>query len=321
MKEVKRIGIMTSGGDAPGMNAAVRAIVKYANSKGIETFGIFHGFNGLIDDTIKKLDPVDVGGILYQGGTIIRTARSEEFKVEEGQKKALKTIEKNQLDGVIIIGGNGSLTGCNVLADYGVLAVGIPGTIDNDLYGTDMCIGVDTAINTVVEAIGKIKDTASSHERAFIVETMGRDSGYIALMSGLASGAEAILVPEVEINYDNLADKLLKRRLAGKVNSVIVVAEGAASAYSVSRQLKYRTGYEIRISILGHIQRGGTPTAYDRILASRLSCFAVDTLLEGHSGSMVGIQGDKLVHLPLDDILAKKKTIDLDIYKMAGLIG
>ena len=321
MKEVKRIGIMTSGGDAPGMNAAVRAIVKYSNSKGMETYGILHGFNGLIDGTLKKLAPVDVGGIMYQGGTIIRTARSEEFKVEEGQQKALKTIEEFQLDGVIIIGGNGSLTGANVLADYGVLTVGIPGTIDNDLYGTDMCIGVDTAINTVVEAIGKIKDTASSHERAFIVETMGRDSGYIALMSGLASGAESILVPEVEINYDELADKLLKRRLAGKVNSVIVVAEGAASAYSVSRQLKYRTGYEIRISILGHIQRGGTPTAYDRILASRLGAYAVDTLLEGHSGSMVGVQGNNLVHVSLDDILAKKKTIDLEIYKLAGLIG
>jgi 6-phosphofructokinase 1 len=321
MKEVKRIGVMTSGGDAPGMNAAVRSIVKYADSKGVETYGILHGFNGLIDGTLKPLTTVDVGGILYSGGTIIRTARSEEFKVEEGQKKALKTIEEYQLDGVIIIGGNGSLTGCNVLADYGVLSVGVPGTIDNDLYGTDMCIGVDTAINTVVDAVGKIKDTASSHERAFIVETMGRDSGYIALMSGLASGAEAILVPEVEINYDELADKLLKRRMAGKVNSVILVAEGAASAYSVSRQLKYRTGYEIRISILGHIQRGGTPTAFDRILAARLGAYSVDVLLQGHSGTMVGVQGNDLVYLPLDDILAKKKSIDLDIYKLAGIIG
>ncbi len=319
---MERIAVMTSGGDAPGMNAAIRAVVRYGVSKGLEVYGIMRGYAGLLEDDIKVLNFSDVGGIMEKGGTILRTARCQEFKVDRGRQEAYKILKKHEIKGLIVIGGDGSLNGAAlVAAESDIKVIGIPGSIDNDISETDMCIGVDTCLNTVIENIQKLKDTASSHERAFIVETMGRDCGYIALISGLTTGAEAILIPEVKVDYQALADKLLAGRKRGKINSIVVVAEGAASAYTVARHLENRTGYETRVTILGHVQRGGSPSAADRLLASRMGAAAVQAFLDGQSSVMIGIQGNSIVPVDLNRALQKRKELDLSLYDLANTLS
>ncbi len=319
---MERIAVMTSGGDAPGMNAAIRAVVRYGVSKGLEVYGIMRGYAGLLEDDIKVLNFSDVGGIMEKGGTILRTARCQEFKVDRGRQEAYKILKKHEIKGLIVIGGDGSLNGAAlVAAESDIKVIGIPGSIDNDISETDMCIGVDTCLNTVVENIQKLKDTASSHERAFIVETMGRNCGYIALISGLTTGAEAILIPEVKVDYQALADKLLAGRKRGKINSIVVVAEGAASAYTVARHLENRTGYETRVTILGHVQRGGSPSAADRLLASRMGAAAVQAFIDGQSSVMIGIQGNSIVPVDLNKALQKRKELDLSLYDLANTLS
>ncbi|ACB09091.1 MAG TPA: ATP-dependent 6-phosphofructokinase [Thermotoga sp.] len=319
---MKKIAVLTSGGDAPGMNAAVRAVVRYGVRQGLEVIGVRRGYSGLIDGDFVKLEYKDVAGITEKGGTILRTSRCEEFKTEEGRELAAKQIKKHGIEGLVVIGGEGSLTGAHLLyEEHKIPVVGIPATIDNDIGLTDMCIGVDTCLNTVMDAVQKLKDTASSHERAFIVEVMGRHSGYIALMAGLVTGAEAIIVPEIPVDYSQLADRILEERRRGKINSIIIVAEGAASAYTVARHLEYRIGYETRITILGHVQRGGSPTAFDRRLALSMGVEAVDALLDGEVDVMIALQGNKLVRVPIMEALSTKKTIDKKLYEIAYMLS
>ncbi|PNR94144.1 6-phosphofructokinase [Petrotoga sp. 9PWA.NaAc.5.4] len=322
MNEIKRIGIITSGGDAPGMNAAIRSVTRSAVVEGIEVYGFLRGFAGILDKEYKKLSYSDVGGIMERGGTILRTSRVPEFKVPEVRKKAADILKELGVDALVIIGGEGSLTGGKLLVEeQGIPVVGIPGSIDNDIAYTDMCIGVDTCLNTVIDAMQKLKDTASSHERAFIVEVMGRTSGYIALMAGLAVGAEAIIIPEVPIDYDSLAEKMWDERKRGKINSIVVVAEGSASAYTVARHLENKIGFETRITILGHVQRGGSPSAFDRILASRIGHEAVRTLLDGDYNVMIGLSRNDMARVSLEKVLSEKKSIDMNIVKLANVLS
>ncbi|MGC8819870.1 MAG: 6-phosphofructokinase [Fervidobacterium sp.] len=319
---MKRIAVMTSGGDSPGMNAAIRAVVRYGIKQGLEVYGIKRGYAGLLDEAIEPMTFASVGGIMEKGGTILRSSRCPEFVRKETRAEAAKILKKHGIDGLVVIGGEGSLHGAMFLEEeQKIPVVGIPGTIDNDIAMTDMSIGVDTCLNTVVDAIQKLKDTASSHERAFIIEVMGRTSGYIAAVSGLVTGAEAVIIPEVPVNYEELGNKLLEERERGKINCIVVVAEGAASAYTVARHLEYRIGYETRITILGHIQRGGSPTAFDRLLASRMGVTAVDALMSGESFVMTALQGGKIVTVKLDAVLKEKKKLDMELVKLAGLLS
>lgn len=276
---MKRIAILTSGGDAPGMNAAIRAVARKAIYNDIEVYGVEKAYVGLIENKIKQLERKDVGGIMQKGGTVLQTSRCEEFITDEGQNKAIETLKKNKIDGLVVIGGNGSLTGALELHRKGINVMGIPGTIDNDLAGTDMCIGVDTALNTIIEAVDKIKDTATSHERAFIIEVMGRESGYLALMASIATGAEEVYIPEKPVDIKSTAKKLREGHKRGKKHGIIILAEGAGNAYTIGRRLKNILGYEIRITILGHLQRGGSPSVFDRILASKMGAKAVTALI------------------------------------------
>jgi len=313
---------MTSGGDSPGMNAAIRAVVRYGIKSGLEVYGIRRGYAGLLEEDIEPMTFASVGGIMEKGGTILRSSRCPEFVRKETRAEAAKILKKHGIEGLVVIGGEGSLHGAMFLEEeQKIPVVGIPGTIDNDIAMTDMSIGVDTCLNTVVDAIQKLKDTASSHERAFIVEVMGRSSGYIATVSGLVTGAEAIIIPEVPVNYEELANKLLEERERGKINCIVVVAEGAASAYTVARHLEYRIGYETRITILGHIQRGGSPTAFDRLLASRMGVAAVEALMRGESSVMTSLQGGKITTVRLDEVLKEKKRLDMELVKLAGILS
>lgn len=319
---LKRIAVMTSGGDSPGMNAAIRAVVRYGIKQGLEVYGIKRGYAGLLDEDIEEMTFASVGGIMEKGGTILRSSRCPEFVRKETRAEAAKILKKHGIEGLVVIGGEGSLHGAMFLEEeQKIPVVGIPGTIDNDIAMTDMSIGVDTCLNTVVDAIQKLKDTATSHERAFIIEVMGRHSGYIATVSGLVTGAEAIIIPEVPVNYEELSNKLLQEKERGKINCIVVVAEGAASAYTVARHLEHRIGYETRITILGHIQRGGSPTAFDRLLASRMGVAAVDTLMNGESYVMTALQGGNIVTVKLDEVLKEKKRLDMDLVKLAGLLS
>jgi len=319
---LKRIAVMTSGGDSPGMNAAIRAVVRYGIKSGLEVYGIKRGYAGLLDEDIEPMTFASVGGIMERGGTILRSSRCPEFVRKETRAEAAKILKKYGIEGLVVIGGEGSLHGAMFLEEeQKIPVVGLPGTIDNDIAMTDMSIGVDTCLNTVVDSIQKLKDTASSHERAFIIEVMGRSSGYIAAVSGLVTGAEAVIIPEVPVNYEELGNKLLKERERGKINCIVVVAEGAASAYTVARHLEHRIGYETRITILGHIQRGGSPTAFDRLLASRMGFAAVDTLLRGESYVMTALQGGKIVTVKLDEVLKEKKRLDMDLVKLASILS
>ena len=299
---MRRIAVFTSGGDSPGMNACIRAVVRSAIDNDVEVFGITKGYTGLINGDIRPLTSRDVSNVIQRGGTFLKSARSKEFMTAEGRKKAHQQLIKMKIDGLIAIGGDGTFTGASVFEkEYGYPVVGIPGTIDNDLYGTDSTIGYDTALNTVVEAVDKIRDTAHSHDRLFIVEVMGKDAGFIALRSGIAVGAEAILVPETTTYIDHLLDKIQSDWKGNKTSSIIIAAEGDdfGGAYKVAEAVNKKFDhFDIKVTILGHVQRGGSPSAYDRVLASRLGVAAVQTICSGEKGVMVGIANNKISFTP-----------------------
>lgn len=318
---MQRIALLTSGGDAPGMNAAIRAIVRKASFHGLETVGISRGFAGLIEGEFRSLSSSDVSDIIQRGGTILRTARSPQFIEEEGQKKGLDNLYKNGIEGLIVIGGDGSFRGASRLASMGFPTIGVPGTIDNDLSCTDYTIGFDTTVNTVVDAINKIRDTATSHERVFVIEVMGREAGFIALAAGLAGGAESILIPEMGYDIEVVVGKIVRGHDKGKLHSIIVVAEGAGNVMDISKEIRELTQLDVRVTILGHIQRGGSPTAFDRIMASRMGAKAVELLITGKSKRMVGIQANTIVHYDIDYVLSQEAKIDLEIYDLAGILA
>jgi len=321
---LKRIAVLTSGGDAPGMNAAIRSVVRTGCSKGWEVFGIREGYNGLIKNKIEQLGPRDVGGIIQKGGTVLGSARCEEFKTNEGRSKGLQTLKDNGIDGLIVIGGNGSQTGNYSLNKLGFPVVGVASTIDNDLVGTDVTIGVDTSLNIALEAIDRLKVTGSSHQRGFLVEVMGRNCGYLALMAAIAGGAEAVAIPEVETDPEEIADIFRKAYERGKSHAIVVVAEGAK--YNANRLASYfknhreSIGFALRVTILGHVQRGGTPSAADRILASRLGAGATDCLEREEYGVLVGWVEGKVKTTPLKDIVGKIKPIDFNLFELARIL-
>jgi 6-phosphofructokinase 1 len=319
---IQRIGVLTSGGDSPGMNAAIRAVARAALYHGLEVCGIKRGFAGLLNEEIEPMSSLSVGGIINRGGTILRSARCEEFKTTEGLQKGAAILDKYKIDALVIIGGDGSMRGGLELSRISpVKVMGLPGTIDNDIPGTDYSIGFDTAVNTALEAIDKVRDTAYSHERVFVIEVMGRHKGFIALEVGLAGGAEAILIPEVPYDLVDLLDKLRDSYERGKRSSIIVVAEGAARAEDVKKFLQEHTPYHLRALVLGHMQRGGSPTAFDRVLATQLGVFAIQRLLDGHTNEMVGVEGGRLVAVPIEYIQIATKTIDLRKLEVASMMA
>lgn len=318
---MKTIGILTSGGDAPGMNAAIRAVVRSAIYYGCKVYGINRGYKGLIEDDIKEMNLSSVGDIIHRGGTILKSSRCEEFRTVEGRKKAVKVLEKHGIECLVVIGGDGSFNGARELSQLGFPAIGIPGTIDNDLAYTDYTIGYYTAIETVIDAIGKIRDTSSSHERVNIVEVMGRHCGDLALYSGLAGGAETIILPEKENNIEAVCDKLETTKKRGKKHSIIVLAEGVGNAHEIGQQIIEKTGYDLRVTILGHVQRGGSPCAFDRILASKLGVRAVELLLEGKSARVVGVKDDKVIDMDIHEALSMTRDFDKYTYKMTQILS
>ncbi|MEZ4827199.1 MAG: 6-phosphofructokinase [Bacteroidia bacterium] len=322
---MKRIAVYTSGGDAPGMNAAIRAVVRASIANGIEPFGIMRGYEGMIDGDIFPMDAKSVSNIIQRGGTILKTSRSERFRTEEGRKKAFKNLKKFEIEGLVAIGGDGTFAGAKVFsAEHNVPVIGVPGTIDNDLYGTDFTIGYDTALNTAMEAIDKIRDTADSHNRLFIIEVMGRDAGFIALNTGIAAGAEAVLIPETPTFIEDIIKKLEQGWLRSKSSSIIVVAEGdqAGGAFQVSEKIKQKfKNYDIRVVVLGHIQRGGTPTCADRVLASRLGAAAVEALMEGLSNSMAGIVNGEIQHTSLIKACKHHQNINPNLLNLVEILS
>jgi 6-phosphofructokinase 1 len=308
---MRKIGVLTSGGDAPGMNAAIRGVVRTAIAEGLEVTGFLYGYKGLIADEAVEMTSRSVGGIVSLGGTILRSARCKEFREPQGRRQAMETLARHRVDGLVVIGGDGSLTGAMTLfEEFGLRVMGVPGSIDNDLGGTDFSVGFDTAVNTALEAIDRIRDTAYSHERVFVVEVMGRHNGFIALDVAIAGGAEAVLIPERTYSLGRICEGLRAGAAKGKRSSIIVVAEGAARAQDVRDFIVNCTGFDARFSVLGHIQRGGGPTAFDRVLALRLGNFAVHKLLSGTSGEMVGVEGERLVSNPIPFVLQSVKPID-----------
>lgn len=308
---VRRIGVLTSGGDAPGMNAAVRSVVRTAIFRGIEVVGIRRGWNGLINGDIIRLDEKSVAHIINRGGTILYTARSEEFRTQEGQQKAVNTCKLLGLDGIVAIGGDGTFRGALALSKYGISVVGIPGTIDNDIACTHYCLGFDTAANTAIECIDKLRDTMQSHERCSVVEVMGRNAGHLALYVGMAVGATAVLVPEQQESFDiEVIEKIRNARLNGFTHYMVVVAEGAGSAYDVARKIKEEICIDPRVTVLGHIQRGGTPTARDRVTATRMGYRAVDILASGGTNRVVCMNDGKICDIDIDEGLSLQKGID-----------
>ncbi|OLO40269.1 6-phosphofructokinase [Alkalihalophilus pseudofirmus] len=314
---MKKIGVLTSGGDSPGMNAAIRAVVRKAIFHGIEVYGVYAGFTGLISGDIKKLEIGSVGDIIHRGGTMLHTARCEEFKTEAGQKKAIEQLNKIGIEGLVVIGGDGSYRGAQKLTERGYPTIGVPGTIDNDIPGTDFTIGFDTALNTIIDAIDKIRDTATSHERTYVVEVMGRDAGDLALWAGLADGAESIIIPEEQYDMDQIVRRLERGHKRGKKHSIIIVAEGVGSGIDFANKIQEATQMETRVTVLGHIQRGGSPTAFDRVLASRLGAKAVELLLEGQAGKTVGIESNKLVYHDINEILKVRHILDKEMYNLS----
>lgn len=319
MARVKSIGILTSGGDSPGMNAAIRAITRSALCQGFNVFGIYRGYDGLINDEIKPFTSENVSNIIQRGGTILKSARSKAFTTPEGRKKAYENMQAHGIDALIVIGGNGSLTGARIFAEeFDVPCIGLPGTIDNDLYGTDLTIGYDTTLNTIVQCVDKIRDTANSHERIFLVEVMGRDAGFLAQNSALASGAEAAIIPEDQTNADQLEQFIGRGIRKSKNSSIVIVSESpkCGALYYAERVRKEYPQYDVRVSILGHLQRGGSPSARDRILASRLGAGAIDAILDGQRNVMIGIRNDIVVYVPFSDAIKKEKPIDKSLIKV-----
>ena len=321
-QDLKRIAVITSGGDSPGMNAAIRAVVRTTLARGVEVVGFSHGYRGLIGNDADLLESKSVGGIISQGGTILGTARSEEFRTNEGRTQAYEHLKENSVEGLVVIGGDGSIAGALALADeFAFPVIAVPASIDNDIFGTDFSIGFDTAVNTAIEAIDKIRDTAYSHERVFVIEVMGRANGFIALDVALGCGAEACLIPEVPYSLADICLSLRDMRRKGKRSSIIVVAEGAAKAEDVQGFIQERTGFEARKSILGHMQRGGRPTSFDRVLALRLGAFAADRLIGGSTSEMVGFVGGKLVSHALSYVLGNQKTVDPDKLRLVDVMA
>ena len=319
---MKRIGVLTSGGDAPGMNSAIRAVVRKSIYNGIEVIGINRGYSGFIEGDMWPMSLGSVADIIHRGGTILHTARSKEFMTKEGKAKAYENAKRFGIEGLVVIGGDGSFKGAlEFYEEYKLPVIGVPGTIDNDIYGTDYTIGFDTAVNNVVDAINKIRDTATSHERTFIIEVMGRDCGAIALMAGLAGGAESIIIPEVPFDINEICEKLMRGVKRGKLHSMIVVAEGAASGLEIGRKIKEITGADTKVTILGHIQRGGIPTAFDRMFAARLGAKAVDLLIAGEAGKAVGIRKEEIVGYDLQEIFENKKQLDLGVLELANILS
>ncbi len=313
MTRIKTIGILTSGGDAPGMNAAIRAVTRAGICNGFNIKGIYRGFDGLINDEIKPFTTENVSGIIMQGGTILKTARSNEFTTEEGRRKAYENIVKEGIDALVVIGGNGSLTGARVFAqEYDLCCIGLPGTIDNDLYGTDSTIGYDTTMNTIVDCVDRIRDTAQSHERIFFVEVMGRDAGFLAQNSAIAAGAEAAIIPEDSTDVDQLARFMERGIRKSKKSCIVIVSESpkCGALYYADRVKKEFPNYDVRVSILGHLQRGGRPTAHDRILASRTGVGAIDAILQGQRNVMIGVRNNEIVYVPLLEAVRSDKPFD-----------
>jgi 6-phosphofructokinase 1 len=325
MNQIKRIGVLTSGGDAPGMNAAIRAVVRACAYNGIEIEGIFQGYQGMIEGDFKRLNERSVARILGRGGTIIKSSRSKEFMTPEGRAKAYDNLKKHGIDALITIGGNGTFTGAHVFhQEFGFPVMGIPGSIDNDLYGSDHCIGFDTATNTVVDAVDKIRDTATSHNRLFFVEVMGRNSGFIALKAGIATGAIAIILPEDEMTVEELLETLRSTGESGKTSSIVLVAEGSkrGGAYEWAKMVteKY-SEYETRVSVLGHLQRGGAPSCYDRVIASRMGVAAVDGLIQGRKDVMIGLINDRETYTSLEEAITRRNLPNRDELRIARILN
>ncbi|MEO9804202.1 MAG: 6-phosphofructokinase [Reichenbachiella sp.] len=322
---MKKIALFTSGGDAPGMNACIRSVVRSAIYLDLEVYGIKYGYDGMIRGEIQKMESYSVSNIVQTGGTILKSARSEDFRTKEGREKAYKNLKKHGIEGLVAIGGDGTFTGANLFYDeFGIPVVGAPGTIDNDLYGSDYTIGFDTAVNTALDAIDKIRDTAASHDRVFFIEVMGRHSGYIAIQSGIGGGAEMVMVPETSTTIDDVIKKLRDGRDNKKTSSIIVVAEGdeQGSALSIAERVKVETPkMDIRVTSLGHIQRGGGPTAFDRILASRLGLAAVEGLMNGEKNVMVGVIDNKITYTNLKLAISKSKPLDEELIRLTKILS
>jgi 6-phosphofructokinase 1 len=321
---MKRIAVLTSGGDAPGMNAAIRAVVRTGVNKGWQMVGVKGGYEGLINGIFVPMGTRDVGGILQRGGTILGSARSEEFKTEKGQIRALRSLNEANIDGLVVIGGNGSQTGNYALHKHGFPVAGIASTIDNDLFGCDVTIGVDTALNIALEAIDRLKTTASSHQRAFLIEVMGRNCGYLALMAAIAGGAESVVLPEIEVDPESIAEVLTSAYEKGKAHAIVVVAEGAKynanalDAYFTEH--RERLGFDLRVTILGHTQRGGNPGAFDRILASKLGAAATEQIEKGNFGTLVGEVKGEIVATPLEEVISHPKELDKSLIGLAKIL-
>ncbi len=325
MGSIKKIGVLTSGGDAPGMNAAIRAVVRACSYHNIECVGIYRGYQGVIEGDFEELTPRSVRNIINKGGTILKSARSKEFRTEEGRKKAYEQLKKAGIQGLVLIGGDGTFTGGMLFhKEHGFPCIGIPGTIDNDIAGTSCTIGYDTALNTVVEAIDKIRDTASSHNRLFFVEVMGRNAGDIALYSGIGAGAEEILIPEEDLGLDRLLESLKRSKRSGKSSSIVVVAEGDKIGKNVFELADYVEEnfpeYDVRVSVLGHMQRGGNPSCFDRVLASRLGIKAVDLLLEGKTNLMVGLQNNEVTTTNLEEAIKGTRTLNRELLRVGDIV-
>jgi len=316
------IGVLTSGGDGPGLNPCIRAVTRRALVKGVKVFGVHWGYAGLLRGDITPLDSRDVGGILGKGGTMLGTARCLEFKDVKARRTAIRNLNQRGVNGLVVIGGNGSLTGAMRLHEMGFPVIGIPGSIDNDINGTDIAVGVDTALNTILDSIDKIKDTASSHQRAFLIEVMGRDCGYLALRSGLAGGAELTLIPErEEPSLEAIAKVVLDAYMRGKGHCIIVIAEGwkpgTQAVVDYLQERKEELGFDVRVTVLGHVQRGGRPSAFDRTLGTRMGAFAADALIAGESGKLVALRGNKLDLFPIEEAVEIQKPLDTDLLKLA----
>ena len=322
---IKKIGVLTSGGDAPGMNAALRAVVRTAAYHKIECVGIYQGYQGLIDNKVKVMNARSVNNIINKGGTVLKSARCLEFRTKEGRQTAFETIQKHGIEALVVIGGDGSFTGAMIFqSEFNIPVIGIPGTIDNDIFGTSHTIGYDTALNTVIEAIDKIRDTAISHNRLFFVEVMGRDAGHIALNTGIGAGAEEVLIPEEDMGLDRLLDSLKRSEKSGKSSSIVVVAEGDKTGKNVFEIAEYveknMPYYDVRVSVLGHMQRGGSPSCFDRVLASRMGVYAVEALLEGKSNMMVGMKSEEIIFSPLEKAIKGKSEINKDLIRVSDIL-
>ena len=324
--KIKRVGVLTSGGDSPGMYAAIRAVVRACAYYNVECVGIYRGYQGMIEGDFKEMGPRDVKNIINKGGTILKSARSADFRTAEGRKRAYENLVAAGIDSFVVIGGDGSFTGAEIFnEEYKFPVIGIPGTIDNDIFGTSHTLGYDTALNTVIDAIDKIRDTANSHNRLFFVEVMGRDAGHIALNAGIGAGAEEILIPEEDFGLERLVESLKRSKDSGKTSSIVVVSEGDKIGKNVFELKDYieenMPEYDVRVSVLGHMQRGGSPSCFDRVLASRLGVKAVETLLEGKSNFMVGLYQDKVTLTPLEQAIKGQSEIDMELVKVSDIVS